>query len=72
MNQTRFISLSDTNTATCGAGITELRRKRNEKGSAKAVDAIYTYAPTKPQYAQALGLNITRGKRNTHGVRTNG
>ncbi|WP_170558481.1 hypothetical protein [Ruegeria atlantica] len=72
MNTARFISLSEANTAACGVGIGELRMKRNEKGGAKAVDAIYTYAPTKPQYAQALGLNITRKKRNTHGVRTNG
>ncbi|WP_282154010.1 hypothetical protein [Ruegeria atlantica] len=46
--------------------------KRNEKGSAMAVDAVYTYAPTQPQDAQALGLIITREKLNTHGVRTNG
>ncbi len=71
MNQTRFISLSEVNIA-CGAGIRELRMKRNEKGSAMAVDAVYTYAPTQPQDAQALGLIITREKLNTHGVRTNG
>ncbi|WP_158541260.1 hypothetical protein [Ruegeria sp. A3M17] len=46
--------------------------KRNEKGSAMAVDAVYTYSPTQTQDAQALGLNIARQKLNTHGVRTNG
>ncbi|WP_282168779.1 hypothetical protein [Ruegeria atlantica] len=71
MNQTRFISLSEANIA-CGAGTREMRMKRNEKGSAMAVDAVYTYAPTQPQDAQALGLIITREKLNTHGVRTNG
>ncbi|CUH50337.1 hypothetical protein [Ruegeria atlantica] len=72
MNTARFISLSEANTAACGMGIRELRMKRNEKGSAMAVDAVYTYAPTQPQDAQALGLIITREKLNTHGVRTNG
>ncbi|WP_300067863.1 hypothetical protein [uncultured Ruegeria sp.] len=44
----------------------------NKKGGAIAADAVYTNTPTQPQYAQAHGLCIARGKRNTHGVRTNG
>lgn len=68
MNQTCLISRLTPRTA----GVEEMRVRRNEKGSAKAVDAVYTYPPTQSLYAQALGLSIARGKRNTHGVRTNG
>lgn len=72
MNQTCLISRFTASSATCGAGGEEMRARHNEKGSAKAVDAVYTYPPTQPLNAQALGLSIARGKRNTHGVRTNG
>ncbi len=72
MNQSCFISLSDTCAVLSGAGNRELRVKRNNKGGATAADAVYTNAPTQPQFAQAHGLCNARGKRNTHGVRTNG
>ncbi|EEE37603.1 hypothetical protein RKLH11_1439 [Rhodobacteraceae bacterium KLH11] len=49
-----------------------MRVRRNKKAGAGMADAVYTNAPTQPQYAQASGLCIARGKRNTHGVRTNG
>ncbi|WP_170769276.1 hypothetical protein [Ruegeria lacuscaerulensis] len=71
MNQTVFISQAG---ASAGWQIAapELRVKFNNKGGAMAADAVYTNAPTQPQNAQAYGLRIARGKRNTHGVRTNG
>ncbi|WP_120635898.1 hypothetical protein [Ruegeria sp. EL01] len=52
--------------------VCDLHMKLNKKGGTIAADAVYTNAPTQPQYAQAHGLCIARGKRNTHGVRTNG
>ncbi|SLN18124.1 hypothetical protein RUM8411_00575 [Ruegeria meonggei] len=67
MNQIRFISQTS---ARCDAS--DLRMERKKKGGVAAVDAVYTNAPTQPQIAQAHGLCIARGKRNTHGVRTNG
>ena len=68
MNQTCFISLR----RACDTPGQEMRVKRNKKGGAGAADAVYTNAPTQPQFAQAHGLSIVCGKRNTHGVRTNG
>ncbi|KIC42090.1 hypothetical protein RA27_01405 [Ruegeria sp. ANG-R] len=50
----------------------EMRVKPKIKGGVTTADAVYTNAPTQPQFAQAYGLSIARGKRNTHGVRTNG
>ncbi len=49
-----------------------MRVRRNNKGGVSAADAVYTNAPTQPQFAQANGLRNLHGKRNTHGVRTNG
>ena len=72
MNQACFISLGDARAVLSGAGATEMRMKLNKKGGAMAADAVYTNAPTQPLVAQAYGLCIARGKRNTHGVRTNG
>ena len=72
MNQTCFI----TQAGALGAGrqmaAPGLRVKIKKKGGAMMADAVYTNAPTQPLNAQAPGLCITRGKRNTHGVRTNG
>lgn len=68
MNQTCSISLL----GACDTATRELRVERNKKGGAMTADAVYTNAPTQPQNAQATGLCIARGKRNTHGVRTNG
>ncbi len=71
MNQTCFISK-----AKAAAGwqfaAPDLCVKPKIKGGAMAADAVYTNAPTQPQFAQAQGLCFARGKRNTHGVRTNG
>ncbi|CUJ86997.1 hypothetical protein RUE5091_00544 [Ruegeria denitrificans] len=68
MNQTSFISpLSADSSAAV-----KMRVRRNNKGGESAADAVYTNAPTQTQFAQADGLRNTRGKRNTHGVRTNG
>ncbi|MCG7519110.1 hypothetical protein [Ruegeria sp. Ofav3-42] len=72
MNQTRFISLFETGAAIRGVGDKGMRMRLNEKGGAWAADAVYTCVPTQPQFAQAHGLSFARGKRNTHGVRTNG
>ena len=49
-----------------------MRLEGNKKGGATPVDAVYTNAPTQPLNAQAYGLDYAGGKRNTHGVRTNG
>ncbi|SMO50226.1 hypothetical protein SAMN06265380_1011156 [Ruegeria faecimaris] len=49
-----------------------LPMKRNKKGGVEAADAVYTNAPTQTHFTQAHGLSISCGKRNTHGVRTNG
>ncbi|UWR01777.1 hypothetical protein K3740_11945 [Ruegeria conchae] len=71
MNQTRFISQTNT-VPGWQIGAPELRVKSKIKGGVMTADAVYTNAPTQPQIAQATGLCIARGKRNTHGVRTNG
>ncbi len=71
MNQNLFISHARA-AALWQVPASELRLKRKNKGGAMAVDAVYTNAPTQPRNAQASGLCVTRGKRNTHGVRTNG
>ena len=71
MNQTCFISQTNA-TAERQLAAFDLRMKLKKKGGAMAADAVYTNAPTQPQFAQASGLCIARGKRNTHGVRTNG
>ncbi len=68
MNQTCFIPRS----GPCDSVAREMRVERNKKGGVMAAYAVYTNAPTQPQYAQAFGPSNTRGKRNTHGVRTNG
>ncbi len=71
MIQTGFIS--HLSAAGFGPDVAQnLRVKPKKKGSARGTDAVYTNAPTQPQYAQAHSLCIARGKRNTHGVRTNG
>ncbi len=63
MSQTCFISRT---------GAPDLRLKPKKKGGVAAAYAVYTNAPTQPQFAQAHGLCITRGQQKTHGVRTNG
>ncbi|SDW20063.1 hypothetical protein SAMN05444358_101199 [Ruegeria halocynthiae] len=70
---TQYCFISQTNAA-AGRQIAapKTRVKPEIKGGAMAADAVYTNAPTQPHYAQASGLSIARGKRNTHGVRTNG
>ncbi len=68
MIKTSFISHFDASVE----GDKEMRVERNKKGGAVAAYAVYTNAPTQPLNAQASGLCIARGKRNTHGVRTNG
>ncbi len=68
MNQSCFIS------PTSAAAIRQVTARDvnvepKKKGGARAADAVYTYAPTQPlprDYRDA------GGKRNTHGVRTNG
>ncbi len=72
MTQTFFISQIGASGAGRQLAAPCLRVKPNIKGGAMAADAVYTNAPTQPQFAQASGLCIARGKRNTHGVRTNG
>ena len=72
MNQTRFISRLETDAAIGSTVSGEMRMRLNEKGGVWAADAVYTCVPTQPQFAQAHGLSFARGKRNTHGVRTNG
>ncbi len=71
MNLTCFIPQTSS-----GAGwhmaAPDLHVKSKIKGGVMAADAVYTNAPTQPLFAQASGLCIARGKRNTHGVRTNG
>lgn len=71
MNQNSFISQAN---AAAGRQIAapDLCVKPKIKGGVMAAYAVYTNAPTQPQFAQAQGLCIARGKRNTHGVRTNG
>ena len=71
MNQSSFISQANS-TAGWQYAAPDLYVKPKIKGGAMAAYAVYTNAPTQPQFAQAHGLCITRGKRNTHGVRTNG
>ena len=71
MNHSCFISQPDV-AAGWQMAAPELRVNLKIKGGAMTADAVYTNAPTQPQNAQASGLCITRGKRNTHGVRTNG
>ncbi len=71
MNQNRFISQAKA-TAGWQFAALDLCVKLKIKGSAEAADAVYTNAPTQSLFAQASGLCIARGKRNTHGVRTNG
>ncbi len=68
MKQTCFISLL----GACNKVAVKMRVRRKNKGGVSAADAVYTNAPTQPQFAQANGLRNLRGKRNTHGVRTNG
>ncbi|WP_298932968.1 hypothetical protein [uncultured Ruegeria sp.] len=74
MKQTFVISRSSApaRDARWRAAACDLDMTLNKKGGAIAADAVYTNTPTQPQYAQAHGLCIARGKRNTHGVRTNG
>ncbi len=71
MNQTCFIPQANA-TAGWQYAAADLCVKPKIKGGVMAADAVYTNAPTQPQFAQAHGLCIARGKRNTHGVRTNG
>ena len=71
MNQTCHISQTSL-VAGWQMAARALSVKSKIKGGAMATDAVYTNAPTQPQIAQASGLCIARGKRNTHGVRTNG
>ncbi len=71
MTPTRFISPTNA-AAEWQLTAPELCVKPKIKGGAMTADAVYTNAPTQPQIAQASGLCIARGKRNTHGVRTNG
>ena len=71
MNQTGFISQAGVEIARQLA-TRDLCVQPKIKGGVKTADAVYTNAPTQPQNAQASGLCIARGKRNTHGVRTNG
>ncbi len=72
MRRTCLITHNDTRAEIRGAVVEEMRKNLNKKGGVWAADAVYTNAPTQPLFAQAHGLRIARGKRNTHGVRTNG
>ena len=72
MNRAAVISRADPRAVPMGIVAREMREELNKKGGAMTADAVYTNAPTQPLNAQAPGLCITRGQRNTHGVRTNG
>ncbi len=84
MNPTNFISQTAAQSAqrrTVNPGLRlalreEVPAKLNNKGGIWAVDAVYTNSPTQLQDMRAFGRSATArgncGKRNTHGVRTNG